>query len=294
MNIFLQKAQEKLSLTRKYFYPCFLIKPLFGVFFFLLLLSATVGTANAQMEPKFEVNKKDGRELARPKNQLIPLDSLYYYYRPLMKYKGIYPSHSGIDVSKVKVIGTKFCDVEVDRDWIVFRDYIRRDGLVYDVLFHMVEASNETARKIWNPHAIKQMIYSSPREGKYEMVAFVYEYGILGITLNRNERILTMIHSTAKPQDGSKLFLDRVLLASTGDVIATTPTTYMIVGPDGKVIESYKELTRADVPDIKNPTIREVKPGLVYINDEVMGKYRIEIYLPPNFPKLTVGVEEGD
>jgi hypothetical protein len=292
MNFFLHKSQEELSLIRKYFYPCFFIKPIFGIFLLLLLLSATVGTANAQMEPKFEANNESKRPLGRPKNQLIPLDSLYNHYRRKMKYKGIYPSHSGIDVSKVRVLGTKFCDVEVDRDWIVFRDYISRNELMFDLLFQMKGAYNQKASKIWNPNAIKQIIYSSPKEGAFEMVAFVFEYGILGITIYRDGWMLDLYYHITKPEDGSKLFFDRVLLASTGDVVATTPTTYMIMGPDGIVIDSYDKLVKGDAPDLKNPTIREGKPGIAYITDEVMEGGRVRIILEGKSLRVETGVGE--
>ncbi|MCX8197808.1 MAG: hypothetical protein N3F07_01250, partial [Candidatus Micrarchaeota archaeon] len=88
-----------------------------------LVIAGTIATANAQEKPKppptlSEKDMKIVRELEKI-GPVLTFEQLYAE-RAKTNYIGIFPSHKGIDVSKVQVRGARFCDVEVHEDSIVF------------------------------------------------------------------------------------------------------------------------------------------------------------------------------
>ncbi|MCX8198384.1 MAG: hypothetical protein N3F07_04335, partial [Candidatus Micrarchaeota archaeon] len=147
---------------------------------------------------------------------------------------------------------------------------------------------NSKARELWKPNEIKQMLYVSWKER--DMVMFVFESGLFGVIFSNSSNYSDYI--VLKPKDGSKVFLNSVLITSNGRVVASTPTTYMIGSTTGKFMETYDELVEGNAPDLKNPTIREAKPGIIYIKDEVMKDLRVEIDISGK--NIIVGVQPGD
>jgi hypothetical protein len=190
----------------------------------------------------------------------------------------------------IKIVGEKAFDVEIKDGILSFRG-IKVNG---DYVEITADVKDEFKAKGISLGDIKQKIYFS--DAKYgNGVYLVFDNAIVGTFPNNGKGTKTLAGFIA-PSDNSRIFLHdgAIFVTPNGSIVATTPTTLLIVtlSLSNSLNMTYLELF-GKIPDLKGPNISgSADANIVFVRDETMQDGTNVVRLEIDLNTLKVRVAE--
>jgi len=174
-----------------------------------------------------------------------------------------------MDMGKVKVVGEKTFDVEINGD-IVYLKNIKIGDKLCEISDNLSTEDASNTKLAWKPGELRQIIYT--KMNSWNSVAFVFESSVIALIPYMKENKLELGVAAAHADDGSRIFKeeDCLLILTDGTVLATTPTTPLVVSGYGASKGTYQDIF-GDVPELTNPRFTQGNaPNTAELKDPTM------------------------
>lgn len=152
----------------------------------------------------------------------------------------------------IKIVGNKTFNVEIRDDSLYIRNF---GGL--DFAVDIKRARNMGILETSSTKEIRQLHYQSVGK-RGSGVYIIFEYGITFVVPDVQRERLKGVHT--RSPDGSKIFLHdgAIYVAPDGSIIATTPTTLLMITPNEAISYTYREIFGVDL-NLKRPYMKRGK-----------------------------------
>lgn len=171
----------------------------------------------------------------------------------------------------IKIVGEKTFDIDIRGDSLYILNVKFADGRVVSAGKDKKEILAKMGLKNATSKDIKEIIYTTEFETSLKKAYIIFETGIME-AVDRLEDLKNIFGHHIVADDRSKIFTheNAIFLAKDGSIVATTPTTLLVITPNYKLSVTYESLFGA-IPPFKKPTISEGRTlGEVFIRDETM------------------------